>query len=476
MSTLLSKSLWFLLLLAVAGGSGGAYWWSTHETTVQGPTFRLGKVTREDIAVKINASGTVEPEEFVDVGAQVAGKIIEFGKEPNSDKPIDYGSMVEPGTVLARIDDALYSAEVQLARSALHQSQHQLRNAESGVVKAQADLRRAEADLLRLKSVAKQADQQWVRTEGLYKNKVVGDQEYELAETAMTTAKAQLAVGEAAIEQSKASLDAAKIAVGESQSRLEGTQALLTKAEKNLEYTTIRSPIRGVIVDRRVNIGQTVVSNLNAPSLFLIAKDLRKLEVWASVNEADIGLISVGIPVEFTVDAFPNEVFLGNVKQVRLNASMTQSVVTYTVVVGVDNTSGKLLPYLTANVRFIVAQKARTLAIPGAAARWKPKPEQIAEEFRARYVTSPSKGDKGSKESGAPKPAGKPNQATVWVVADNGLVKPIEVTIGISDANFTELVSDELTEGLEIVVGEQAAVRKQTKNPFAPSIAGGIEK
>ncbi|MBL8829528.1 MAG: HlyD family secretion protein [Planctomycetaceae bacterium] len=425
--------------------------------------------------MKISASGTVEPEEFVDVGAQVAGKIIEFGTEPNSDKAIDYGSIVEPGTVLAKIDDALYTAEVQLARSAMHQSQHQLRNAESGVVKAQADLRRAEADLLRLQSVAKQADQQWKRTEGLFKNKVVGDQEYELAETAMTTAKAQLAVGEATIEQAKASLDAAKIAVGESQSRFEGTQALLSKAEKNLDYTTIRSPIRGVIVDRRVNIGQTVVSNLNAPSLFLIAKDLRKLEVWASVNEADIGVIAVGMPVEFTVDAFPNEVFHGNVKQVRLNASMTQSVVTYTVVVGVDNTSGKLLPYLTANVRFIVAQKSRALAIPGAAARWKPKPEQIAEGYRSRYAPTSGKNDKASKAGGPSKTATPPNQATVWVV-DGSFVKPIDVTIGIADANFIEVTSTELTEGTEIVVGEQAAARKQTKNPFAPSIAGGIEK
>src|SRR5205823_11154354 len=153
-------------------------------------------------------------------------------------------------------------------------------------------------------------------------------------------------------------------------------KAALKNAEINLAYCTITSPVKGVIVDRRVNIGQTVVSSLNAPSLFLIAKDLKRLQVWASVNEADIGNIRSGQQVTFTVDAYPGRTFKGTVApdQPRLNASMTQNVVTYTVVVTTRNDDGKLKPYLTANVNFEVSKHENVLLVPNAALRWKPNP------------------------------------------------------------------------------------------------------
>ena len=148
-------------------------------------------------------------------------------------------------------------------------------------------------------------------------------------------------------------------------------------ARTNLGYTTIKSPVRGVIIDRRVNIGQTVVASLNAPSLFLIAKDLRRMQVWASVNEADIGHIRLDMPVRFTVDAYAGETFHGKVTQIRMNATMTQNVVTYTVVVTTDNSNGKLLPYLTANVQFEMDQRSDVLLVPNAALRWKPQASQM---------------------------------------------------------------------------------------------------
>jgi HlyD family secretion protein len=454
--------------------AAGAFFWSqVNAPTAEGPNFRLGTAERRDVALKIAASGTIEPEEIVDVGAQVAGKITAFGVEPDSEKPIDYGSPVEPGTVLARIDDALYLAEVQLARSAFHQAEHQKRNAEAGVTQAKANLKRAEAELGRTESTLGQAEKDVKRLKLLSQSKGVSPQEVELAETALSTALAQRAVSEAAIEQAKAALEMAQIAVGESQAKVEGAAALLNKAEKNLEYTTIRSPIRGVIVDRRVNIGQTVVSNLNAPSLFLIAKDLRKLEVWASVNEADIGTVRVGLPVEFSVDAFPGETFRGSVKQVRLNATMTQSVVTYTVVVGVDNEAGKLLPYLTANVRFIVAEKPDVLTVPSAATRWKPKPEQVALAFRDEFAAQSHRKGGGKRQSA--EAGGASSKAVVWVL-DGAFVKPIKVETGLADANHIEIKGGDLTEGTEVIVGEAAAVKKQTKNPFAPSLTQGLER
>jgi HlyD family secretion protein len=163
-------------------------------------------------------------------------------------------------------------------------------------------------------------------------------------------------VGEAAILQAKAGLAQA--------------EAVLRRAQRNLGYCTITSPVKGVIIDRRVNIGQTVVASLNAPSLFLIAKDLTRMQVWVAVNEADIGKIRPGQPVTFTVDAFQGETFRGEVGKIRLNASMTQNVVTYTVEIITDNASGRLLPYLTANVQFELSRASYVLMVPNAALRW----------------------------------------------------------------------------------------------------------
>ena len=205
----------------------------------------------------------------------------------------------------------------------------------------------------------------------------------------------------------------------------------------------IRSPVKGVIIDRRVNVGQTVVSSLNAPSLFLIAKNLKRLEIWTSVNEADIGRIAVGQPATFAVDAFPSEVFQGVVKQKRLNATMTQNVVTYTVVVGFDNADEKLLPYLTANVRFHIARRSDALMVPNAALRWQPLASQVADDYSI--------------------PREKKNDASrgvIWVDV-GGFVRPVEVKIGVTDG--TELLA---TCGTDSLVGERSDA-DSTSNPFA---------
>lgn len=452
-----SRSIWVLLVIGGVTVAGTGYWWNHRTTTVAETIYRTALVERKDIVVTISASGTVEPEEIVDVGAQVAGKITEFGTEPKTAKPVDYGSAVEAGSVLARIDDSLYTAEVQLARSAFHQAEHQLRSAQSGVTHAKVNVQRAEADLLQLQAVRKQTRQHWERSQQLNgKSGVISAQELEVSEAAFESAEAGYSVGVAALKQAQSLVEAAEIAVGDAQARIEGAQAVLQKAEKNLEYTTIRSPIRGVIVDRRVNIGQTVVSNLNAPSLFLIAKDLRRLEVWASVNEADIGVIRVGLPVQFSVDAFPNEQFQGTVKQVRLNATMAQSVVTYTVVASVDNTSGKLLPYLTANLRFIIDQRKSPLTVPSAALRW--QPSSAAGDKRETFdSTTPN------------------DQATVYAL-EGSTVRRVDFTPGLSDGNDVEVKAGDLREGMQVIVGEVVGPRTQLKNPFAPSLTQGVER
>jgi HlyD family secretion protein len=403
--------------------------------------FRTVPVERGDLLATISATGTVEPEEVIDVGAQVAGKIVAFGKDKHG-KTVDYGSVVEKGTVLARIDDALYAADVAAARAQLGQ--------------AQAALQRSEADLGQLKAKLYQAQRDWIRAQKLGPSDALSQSDYDAAKSAYEIAKANLAVGKAAIVQAKKTVNQ--------------SQAALKRVQQNLDYCTIVSPVKGVIIDRRVNIGQTVVSSLSAPSLFLIAKDLTRMQVWVSVNEADIGHIHPGQPVTFTVDAYPNDVFKGEVGKVRLNATMTQNVVTYTVEVTTDNSNGKLLPYLTANVKFIVGERHNVLLVPNAALRWTPQPGQIVPKFRK---TLNSRKTTGSAAQGQP-PArtNKPRleRGVLWV-PQGTLVRPVEVSRGLSNGSLTEVTGAELKAGIPVVIGEAENVAGKSSSggsPFTP--------
>jgi HlyD family secretion protein len=405
--------------------------------------YRTAAVKKGDLLATISATGTVEPEEVIDVGAQVAGQINSFSKDKNG-RAIDYGSVVEEGTILAQIDDSLYAADVAMASAQLQQSR--------------AGVQRAEADLGQLKAKLHQAKRDWARAQKLGPSEALAQASYDAYQSAYETAQANVAVGEAAIVQ-------AKDAVAQS-------QATLQRARRNLGYCTIKSPVKGVIIDRRVNIGQTVVSSLNAPSLFLIAKDLKRMQVWVSVNEADIGSIHPGQAVSFTVDAYPGQVFRGEVGKIRLNATMTQNVVTYTVEVITDNSSGKLLPYLTANAQFELSRHNNVLLVPNAALRWAPQPDQIAPRYRP--ATEGSGRRRGSVQQ-APEPSAKPaaksNQGTLWT-QDGRYLRPITVRVGLSDGTMTEVQSDEVKEGMDIITGEQrqTAADTGTTNPFAPQM------
>lgn len=377
------------------------------------PEYKTSQVKRGDIAVKISSTGTLEPEEVVDVGAQVAGLISELGTD-SSGKLLDYGSQVKAGMLLAKIDESLYRSDVE---------------------QAQAQKKRAEAALLQMQAKLFQAERDWKRAQKIGPSTSLSQSAYDAYEAGFKTAQANVSDAEAQIAQAVANL---------------------SRAERNLGYCTIASPVDGVIIDRRVSIGQTVVASLNAPSLFLIAKDLRQMEVWVSVNEADIGSIHPGQRVHFTVDAFPGEDFSGQVTKVRLNATMTQNVVTYVVEVSADNSSGRLLPYLTANVQFEVISKSGVLLVPNAALRWRPKVEESRVE---------------TPESGKPK---------VWV-HDGADIRSVEVTTGISDGAFTEVSSNELSESSQVVVGsadtdKTAPSTKGTTNPFAPNMSRGSRR
>jgi HlyD family secretion protein len=417
-----------LIALGLIGGGLGA--WYLRASSHHGDAFRTASVDRGTIATTISATGTIEPEEVVDVGAQVAGMIKNFGPDPrDSTKTIDYGSPVEQGTVLAQIDDSLYQAQVD---------------------QAQANLKKAESDLIQMQAKLRQSDRDWNRAQTLGRTDgVISGLDYDTTKATYETARSSVAVGQAVIDQARAALK---------------------QAEINLGYCTIRSPVKGVIVDRRVNVGQTVVSSLNAPSLFLIAKDLKRLQIWASVNEADIGQIHEGQPVSFTVDAYPDQVFHGEVTQIRLNATMTQNVVTYTVVVTTDNSDSKLLPYLTANLSFQVSAHRDVLRVLNAALRWRPQPEQVVPEARAAFVQSLQRTEKVAGDQAVPT---HHNRGVAWV-EDHGFVRPVKVQTGLTDGVVTEVVGGELKDTDAVVVGAAASNDAgDSTSPFTPQLFGG---
>jgi len=382
--------------------------------------LKLAKISKGDIAIAVSASGTLEPEEVIDVGAQVAGKILTFGQDRDG-KEIDYGSAVDENMVLARIDDSLYQADA---------------------AQASADFARSKAELTQAQVKLEYAERDWKRAQEIGHGPALALTQLDAYKNAYETSKAGILVAEAAVGLSQAAVD---------------------KAQNNLNYCVIRSPVAGTIIDKRVNIGQTVVSSLNAPSLFLLAKDLTKMQLWVSVNEADIGVIKPGQSVHFTIDAFPGEDFVGTVEKIRLNASMVQNVVTYVVEVDTDNSSKRLLPYLTANARFEVNTNKDVLLVPNPALRWTPDQTLIDPDAKLP--------DQLTKKPGV-------TESIIWV--PNGrYVRPIRVTVKGNDDAMTEVSGDELEEGLDIVVGKSERGDPKAKddsagtNPFAPQVMRG---
>jgi HlyD family secretion protein len=375
------------------------------QTPAAEPAFQTAKVTRGDLRVVIRATGTIEPAETMDVGAQVSGRIVSFGEDPNSKgKSIDYGSKIARDQLLATIDDAVYRARLD---------------------EAQASLQIAEAKLELAKVKIQTATTESKRIQILQKTAAVSQADADAAKSNELVAKAGLDIAAAELAKQKAALRLAQI---------------------NLDATRIKSPIDGILIDRRVNVGQTVVASLNTPSLFLIAGDLKKMEIWASVNEADIAQIQVGQPVEFTVEAFPKQTFNGKVAQVRLNAQLTQNVVTYTVVIAIDNPDEELLPYMTANVEFEVGDKHAVVLIPTAALGWRPQVDWIALDARDKPVNVQK----------------RKRQPRVWVV-EGMFVRPIDIQLGLSDGKETEITAGDVKEGQEVIIGEA-----HTATTFAP--------
>ncbi len=333
------------------------------------------KVERGDLVQIVSATGTVNPVAMVLVGTQVSGTIKHLY--------VDFNSPVKEGQVIAQIDPALFESQVEQARANL----------------LAANQKRAETSLADARRTLE-------RNRALFAKDLIARSELDTAETNYQTALAQVSAAKAQVNQA---------------------QAALKSAETNLRYTKILSPVDGVVVSRNVDVGQTVAASFQTPTLFTIAQDLTKMQINTNVAEADIGKVSVGQRVEFSVDAYPEEVFSGVVSQVRLAPINVQNVVTYDVVVRVENEALKLKPGMTANVSIITAEKKNVLKIPNSALRVKL-----------------SRGNEGTTVQGR----------TVWVV-EKGEPRMVRVALGMSDGSVTEVLEG-LSEGQEVVVETRA--------------------
>jgi HlyD family secretion protein len=344
--------------------------------------YRLLPAKIGDVTQAVSANGTLNPVVLVNVGTQVSGTVKKLH--------VDFNDRVKAGQILLELDPALLMAQV----------------------------RQDEANLNNAKALLELAESNEVRARTLWQEDSIAKQEVDTAVQAHKSARAQV----------------------------DQTTAQLAKDRTNLGYSVIRSPVAGVVVNRAVDLGQTVAASFQTPTLFLIAQDLRKMQIDSSFAEADIGNIKVGQPVQFTVDAFPEQAFSATVRQVRLNPTTQQNVVTYDVVVAVDNLDQILMPGMTAYVSVVVAQHKNVLLVPNAALRFKPV-EGAPEIVRAKPAEEKSQGTSG----------------TIFLLEQKGL-RAIPVRLGISDGKFTEVLSGDIKDRDPLVVGTAETPTDQSQS------------
>ena len=398
-----------VLILLLLGVAGAVAWWLMPKKISAEARYATALLERGAITQNVSANGTLNPVKLVNVGSQVSGIV--------SKLYVDFNDHVKAGQVLLELDPSLTRAQVQ--------------QSEANVSSANASLELA---------LANEA-----RTRNLFKQEYVSRQELDQAVQTLKSAQAQLAVA----------------------------QAQSVRDRTNLAYTVIRSPVAGVVVSRQVDLGQTVAASFQTPTLFQIAQDLSKMQIDSNYAEADVGNIRVGQPATFRVDAFPNRIFHGAVRQVRLNPTTQQNVVTYDVVVSVDNPDKVLMPGMTAYVNIMIAQRKDALLVPNAALRFRPADAQ-ARTDKARAESKSKGGDTTKAEQGGKRGGerGKGERGngdmvqtgTVYVL-ENGQSKPVRIPIGITDNRLTEVLGGDLKEGAAVIVEDRQPPAKSNSGP-----------
>ena len=362
--------------------------------------YETAVIDRGDITEKITATGTINPVNSVKVGSQVTGRIVKI--------LADYNSQVKKGQVVAQLETDLYQSKVEQADANYKMSQAQVMEAKATLLDAESNFRRAKK---------------------LSKDQVLSERDLEIAETKYTAAQAAYNAARAREAQSK---------------------ALLNSARVDLSHTTIYSPVDGIVISRNCDVGQTVVATFQTPDLFLIAEDLTKMRVDAYVDEADIGKVRVGQEVKFTVDSYPYTVFNGTISQVQFAPKELQNVVSYATVIEVANPELMLRPGMTASISIIAEKKENVLRVANAALRFKPDPED--KDFSKTGVGADYK---ETDDENAIKKLYR-----LWIIDQDGKVETADITTGIYDTRYTEIVTGDIKEGQKVIIGYQPEWRK----------------
>ena len=386
------KSFFRYAILGVAGLAvlfAGYSYWKRRGKNPQDKYLTV-KVDRGNVRRTVSSTGTLQAVVTVQVGSQVSGRIQELHA--------DFNSVVKKGQVLALIDPANFEAQRERTLAQLATAQASVKNAEANLINRRAELSSAKANVEVSRVALKEADRQQKRAEGLFKDGLVAQRDLDTAQATFEQAGARLLQAEAQVNQTEATIRSALSQQDQAAANVKQARAELTMADVNLRYTSIVSPIDGVVIERSVDIGQTVAASFQAPLLFLIANDLTKMQVIAQIDEADIGALSEKAKVDFAVDAFPGQTFRGEIAEIRLTSKLPSSststgssstgggggtasnVVVYNVMIDVDNPALKLRPGMTANVNFTVASTDNVLKVANAALRYRPSdknPEEI---------------------------------------------------------------------------------------------------
>jgi HlyD family secretion protein len=426
--------------------------------------YFTSKVDRGDIREVVEATGTINAVITVQVGSQVSGTI--------SHLYADFNSRVKKGQVVAQIDPSLFEG-------ALLQAKADLAN-------AQANLTAGKANVEKAKATDVQAKADYGRNQGLAKEGVVSPQQLDLARANADSSDAAVSAAEAQVVQAAA--------------QVQQKEAAVAVAKTNLDYTTIHAPIDGTVIARNVDVGQTVAASLQAPTLFTIAQDLTKMQVYASTDESDVGMIKVGQMVTFKVDAFPKETFTGRVSQIRMNATTVQNVVTYNTIIDFDNPELKLFPGMTAYITIPVATAQNVLRVPNGALRY--KPDMKADEIRTLYqkyglarteqaqnnseapnaggasgkqYRARAQGEQGGGTGNAQAPSDntqtrvpRMDVAVVWKLRPDKTLEPVRIRTGITDHTITEVaqvMNGQLNEGDQLVTGGMTASSSASRPP-----------
>jgi HlyD family secretion protein len=419
-----------IVVLVVAAGIvfGFTYFNRNNNNGIQ---YELTAIDKGTVTALVDTTGTLNPVITVDIGSQVSGKIENIY--------VDFNSPVKAGQILTELEQLTFQTKVQ--------------QNEANYLSSVATLDKSKVSL-------ENSNKKYERAKSLFEKDLISYEELESAEVQYLSAKADLQSSEARLEQAKAQLETSKV---------------------DLSYTIIKSPIDGVVINRNINVGQTVAASFQAPVLFQVANDLTKMQVECSVDEADIGRVKEGQTAQFTVDAFPNENFTGVVKQVRYSPEVIQNVVTYTTIVDVDNPDIKLRPGMTATISIVVGEAKNALRVPNSALRFQPPPEVLQALFEEMRREMQAKRGQNSQADGQSEKRGHQanfqmgqgmgrmgsrmrDRARVWIQDENGKLNMVSIRTGVTDNAFTEITGGDIKEGQEVITGESTQATSSSRS------------